>query len=168
MSDDLNFNGAATYLDATYSSFDAAQCYPLQTQANGCRPGSPASQNLTGTRVAQAPEWKFNLSGDYSPRLTDGLRGVAQFNWQYQSSIFYSPRDPETFQPAFHIVNLGLGVRDEDRRWEVVAFVNNVFDQQYFGSLVNTAGNFGNNIATQAILPRDFQRYGGVRLGLNF
>ena len=168
VSDDLNFNGAATYLDATYSSFDAAQCYPLQTQANGCRPGSPASQNLTGTRVAQAPEWKFNLSGDYSPRLTDGLRGVAQFNWQYQSSIFYSPRDPETFQPAFHIVNLGLGVRDEDRRWEVVAFVNNVFDQQYFGSLVNTAGNFGNNIATQAILPRDFQRYGGVRLGLNF
>ena len=59
-------------------------------------------------------------------------------------------------------------MRDEDRKWEVVAFVNNLFDKQYYPSLVNTAGNFGNNIATQAVLPRDFRRYGGIRLGLNF
>ena len=59
-------------------------------------------------------------------------------------------------------------MRDEDRRWEIVGFVNNVFDQQYYSSLVNTAGNFGNQIATQALLPRDFRRYGGVRVGLNF
>ncbi|WP_298813788.1 TonB-dependent receptor [uncultured Sphingomonas sp.] len=167
LSDDLNVNGAVTYLDATYKSFPVAQCYPLQTAAQGCT-GTPASQNLNGERVAQAPEWKFNVSGDYSPSLTTGLRGVAQFNWQYQSSLYFAPRDPQLFQPAFHIVNVGLGVRDEERRWELVAFVNNVFDQQYYGALVNTAGNFGNNIATQAVLPRDFKRYAGLRLGLNF
>jgi iron complex outermembrane receptor protein len=165
--DDLTLAGAVTYLDATYSSFPVAQCYPLQTAALGCT-GTPGRQDLTGTRAIQAPEWKFNISGDWSPRLGGTLRGVAQVNWQYQSSLFYQARDPQTFQPGFHIVNLGLGVRDEDRRWEVVGFVNNVFDQQYYGSLVNTAGNFGNNIATQAVLPRDFHRYGGVRLALNF
>ena len=63
---------------------------------------------------------------------------------------------------------MGIGIRDDKRRWELVGFINNVFDQQYYGALVNTAGNFGNNIATQAILPRDFRRYGGVRLGVNF
>ncbi|WP_308814559.1 TonB-dependent receptor [Sphingomonas sp. GV3] len=164
---DLSLNGAVTYLDATYTDFPVAQCYPLQTAALGCT-GTPARQNLTGTRAVQAPEWKFNISGDYSPSLGGHLRGVAQFNWQYQSSLFFQARDPETFQPAYHIVNVGLGVRDEDRRWEVVAFVNNVFDKQYYGSLVNTAGNFGGNIATQAVLPRDFRRYGGLRVGLNF
>ena len=165
--DDLNLNGAVTYLDATYTDFPVAQCFPLQTVAQGCT-GTPTRQNLTGTRAVQAPEWKFNVSGDYSPRLGGALRGVAQFNWQYQSSLYYAARDPQAFQPAFHIVNLGLGVREEDRRWELVAFVNNVFDQQYYGSLVNTAGNFGNNIATQAVLPRDFRRYGGIRASLNF
>lgn len=59
-------------------------------------------------------------------------------------------------------------MRDADHRWEVVGFVNNLFDQQYFASLVNTAGNFGNQQATQALLPRDFRRYGGVRLSVNF
>ncbi|SDA36819.1 TonB-dependent receptor [Sphingomonas sp. NFR15] len=167
LASDLTLGGSVTYLDAKYTSFPVAQCYPLQTAALGCT-GTPARQNLTGTRVPQAPEWKFNVNADYSPRLTDTLRGVAQVNWQYQSSLYYAARDPETFQPAFHIVNLGIGIRDEDRRWEVVGFVNNVFDQQYYSSLVNTAGNFGNQIATQALLPRDFRRYGGVRLALNF
>ena len=171
-SDDLNLAGAVTYLDAKYSSFDVAQCYPMQTAAAGCT-GSPGRQNLTGTGVVQAPTWKFNASADYSPSIGGNLRGLAQLNWQYQSSIYFQARDPETFQPAYSIVNLGLGVREEDRRWELVAFVNNLFDKQYYGSLVNTAGNFGGTTAnpayaTQAVLPRDFRRYGGVRLALNF
>ena len=166
-SDDFSVGGALTYLDAKYATFPVAQCYPLQTAALGCT-GTPGRQNLSGTRVTQAPEWKFTVNADYSPQLSETLRGVAQVNWQYQSSLFFAPRDPELFQDGYHIVNIGLGVRDEERRWEVVGFVNNLFDQQYFGALVNTAGNFGNNIATQAVLPRDFKRYGGVRVGLNF
>ncbi len=165
--EDLSLNGGLTYLDATYNQFDAAQCYPLQTAAQGCT-GSPGRQNLSGTTAIQAPKWKFNIGGEFAPALTPDLRGVVQGNWQYQSSIYFQPRDPETFQPAYSIVNVGLGVRQEDRNWEVVAFVNNLFDQQYYGSLVNTASNFGVNVATQAVLPRDFRRYGGVRLSLNF
>jgi iron complex outermembrane receptor protein len=172
VADDFTLNGSVAYLDAKYTSFPVAQCWPLQTAAQGClpstTPGAPASQNLTGARAVQAPKWKFSTSADYSPSLGGGLRGVAQANWQYQSSVYYVAEDPQTFQKAYSIVNLNLGVRDEDRRWEVVAFVNNVFDQQYYPSLVNTAGNFGNVIATQTVLPRDFRRYGGIRLGVNF
>jgi iron complex outermembrane receptor protein len=165
--EDMNLSGGVTYLDTKYTQFDAAQCYPLQTAAQGCT-GSPTRQNLTGTTAIQAPKWKFNMGAEYTPPITAEVRGVVQANWQYQSSVFFQPRDPETFQPAYSVVNVGLGVREADRRWELVAFVNNLFDKQYYGSLVNTAGNFGNNIATQAVLPRDFRRYGGVRLALNF
>ena len=167
LGNDLNVSGSVTYLDAKYTDFPVAQCYPLQTAALGCT-GTPTRQNLTGMRVAQAPEWKFTVNGDYSPSLGGNLRGIAQANWQYQSSVNYTVDDPQTFQRAFHIVNLGLGVRDADRRWEIVGFVNNVFDQRYFPSLVNSAGNFGSTVATQALLPRDFRRYGGVRLAVNF
>ncbi|MBN8816190.1 MAG: TonB-dependent receptor [Sphingomonas sp.] len=164
---DLNLAASVVYLDAKYTSFDVAQCYPLQTAAQGCT-GSPTRQNLTGARAVQAPKWKFSLAADYSPSLGGDLKGIVQANWQYQSSVYYVAEDPQTFQPAYGIVNAGLGVRDKDRKWEIVAFVNNVFDKQYYPSLVNTAGNFGNKIATQAILPRDFRRYAGVRLGVNF
>jgi iron complex outermembrane receptor protein len=166
---DLNLRGSFTYLDAKYTSFPVAQCYPLQTIATGCNTSvSPNFQNLTGTRAIQAPKWKFEIGGDFTPSITETLKAVVQANWQYQSSLFFTARDPETIQPAYSIVNIGLGVRAADRRWEVIGFVNNLLDKQYYGSLVNTAGNFGNQIATQAVLPRDFHRYGGVRLGFNF
>lgn len=165
--EDFNLTGSVAYLDAKYTSFAVAQCYPLQTAAQGCT-GSPARQNLTGARAVQAPKWKFSVGADYSPSLGGNLKGIAQANWQYQSSVYYVAEDPQTFQKAYSIVNAGLGVRDKDRKWEVVAFVNNLFDVQYYPALVNTAGNFGNKIATQALLPRDFRRYGGLRLGVNF
>jgi len=173
---DLTISGAVTYLDATYTSFPAAQCYPLQTQAQGCNPGKPAFQNLTGTRAIQAPEWKSNATIEYAPALTEKLTGVFQGSWQYQSSVYYVAHDPETFQPAFSIFNLSAGVRDHKRRWEATLFVNNVLDKQYFQSLVNTSSNFNvssaansaNAIATQAVLPRDFRRYAGIRFGLNY
>ncbi len=177
VSQDFNLTGSVAYLDARYTSYPRAQCWPLQTAAQGCIPAVPAAppvpaqpayQVLTGARAIQAPEWKFSIGADYSPSLGSGLNGILQANWQYQSSVYYVAEDPQTFQKAYSIVNANLGIRDKDRKWEAVLFVNNLFDVQYYPSLVNTAGNFGNKIATQAILPRDFRRYGGLRIGLNF
>jgi len=164
---DLDLSASVTFLDAKYTSFDVAQCYPLQTAAQGCT-GSPTRQNLTGARAVQAPKQKLSIAADYSHAISSGLMGFAQANYQYQSSVYYVAEDPQTFQGGYGIANIGLGVRDESGKWQVTAFVNNVFDKQYFPSLVNTAGNFGNKIATQVIIPRDYHRFGGVRLSLDF
>lgn len=166
---DLTFNGSLAYLDAKYTSYPRAQCYPLQVLATGCiTTASPAYQDMTGGRAVQAPKWKWSAGIEYSPAITDTLRAVAQVNAQHTSAVNFTLRDPETFQKGYTLANIGLGVRDADRKWEVTGFVNNVFDTQYYGSLVNTAGNWGGNVATQVVLPRDFRRYGGVRFGLNF
>ena len=166
--DDLNLLAAVTYLDAEYSEFEAAPCYPGQTVAQGCS-GSPGRQNLTGARSAQSPEWRLTANADYSPRITDDLRGVLQANWRYQSDINLGTlQDPQLAQDAFSIVNLAAGVRDEERRWEIVAFVNNVFDKQYFAARLNQNPFFSGATATLAFLPRDFRRYGGLRLSVNY
>ncbi|KAJ8137882.1 hypothetical protein OY671_008905, partial [Metschnikowia pulcherrima] len=141
-----------------------AQCYPLQTAATGCISGSPNYQNSTGARAVQAPKWKFASGTEYSPASTDTSRGVAQLNWQYQSSLYFVAEDPQTFQKAYSIVNIASCSRAEDRRWESTGFINNSFDKQYYGSSVNTASNFGTVSATQAVSPRDYRRYGGVRV----
>ena len=117
---------------------------------------------------AAGPGVEGQLVGGIHPPLTDTLDGFAQVAGEYQSSLYYVAADPQTFQPGFAIFDLHLGVRSHDKRWDVTAFVNNLFDQQYYASLVNTAGNFAGRMATQAVLPRDFRRYAGVRFGVNF
>lgn len=166
-SSDFSFNGSVALLDAKYLSFPVAQCYPGQTAAQGCT-GSPTRQNLTGQRAVQSPVFKFAFNAEYSPKINDTMRAFGQVNVQHTSGLYYVAEDPQTFQPAYTIVNLGLGVRADDRSWEVAAFVNNLFDQQYYPSLINSNGSWGGAQTTQAVLPRDFHRYGGVRASVSF
>jgi iron complex outermembrane receptor protein len=176
--DDLNISGGITYVDAIIRSFPFAQCYPAQSLALGCiagvvatptTPAVPAHQDLAGFRPAQAPEWKLSISGEYTPALTSSLNGVFQAAYNYQSSFnFGINNDPETVQDAYGILNVSLGVRGHDRQWELIGFVNNLFDKQYFFNMNNSYGNQGNHQAIQSNLPRDFRRYGGVRATLNF
>ena len=167
-SNDLNFSGGVTYTDAEILSFPLAQCYPGQTAGQGCT-GTPARQNLAGFRPAQAPEWKLSLNGEYTPTLTSSLQGVLQIAYTYQSQFnFGINSDPETIQDAYGIANLSLGVRDNDGRWEVAGFVNNLFDKLYFFNVNDSYGNQGSAQAVQSNLPRDMRRYGGVRASFNF
>jgi iron complex outermembrane receptor protein len=77
-------------------------------------------------------------------------------------------QDPQTAIDAYTIVNLSAGVRDSAGRWQVLGYVNNLFNEHYFSNLTNSFGNFGNNLATQSYLPRDFKRYYGLRASYDF
>jgi iron complex outermembrane receptor protein len=173
--DHLSLGGSLAYVDARIKSFPVAQCYPGQTLALGCVPanaatGAPAFQNLAGARPAQAPVWKASANVDYTHPIGNGpLEATANAAFSYQSAINYSlSQDPATVQGAYGILNLSLGVRSQDRRWEVMGFVNNVTDKQYAANLGNAYGTFGNQLAVTALLPRDFRRYFGVRSSFQF
>jgi iron complex outermembrane receptor protein len=165
---DLNFTGGVTYDDAKIVSYPTAQCYPNQTAAQGCV-GTPASQNLAGYRPPQAPKWRASVSGEYTPSLTQALDGVLQASYSYQSGINFSiNQDPQTYQGGYGIANLSIGIRAPDKKWEAVAFVNNLFDKHYFSNMNNDTGNHNNQLATLGYLARDYNRYGGVRVSYNF
>lgn len=169
LNDDWRIGASAAYIDAEITNFPVAQCYPLQTAAQGCT-GSPARQNLAGKTPAQAPKWKLSADFNYTHQLGDGpYQAIALGAYSYQSKVNYSlNQDPQTVQKAFSILNLSAGFRDTARHYEVMAFVNNVFNQHYYANIFDQAGTYNNQLATQVILPRDFKRYAGVRAAYSF
>jgi iron complex outermembrane receptor protein len=163
----FSVGASGTYLDAVITSFPGAACYPLQTVAQGCV-GNPAHQDLSGTRPQQAPEWKLTANYDYWHSLGSRLDLVSQGAVTYQSEVNYQlARDPSTVQPGYTIANISLGVRGHDRKWQLVGFVNNLFDKHYRYLLNNASAAYGAT-AIQGYVPRDFRRYGGVRLSASF
>lgn len=165
-STNLTINASAAYVDAQIKEFAGAPCYSGQTAAQGCV-GSPASQDLSGTELRQAPEWKFNVSYDLKvPMRSGGMNLLSQGAISYQSEIVPLDRNPKTIQPGYAMVNLAIGVGSDDG-WKVMAFVNNLFDQHYRYLINDVSSRYGTT-AIQGYVPRDFYRYGGIRASYSF
>jgi iron complex outermembrane receptor protein len=135
--------------------------------------GSPAFQDLAGATLPNAPRNKVNAGLDY----THGLPAVpvdADLNvtsvWQ-SAENFAVTKDPGTLQPAYNITNLSLTLTPQrDKRFNVTLFCNNLLDKHYAANKGNVRGNYSFSPAGTAYtqqLPRDFDRFYGIRIGFS-
>ena len=167
----LLLEASAAWVDARIRSFPNAFCYPGQTLAEGCRPlGNSSVQDLAGKRLANAPKLKLALGATYNfPFAETGYSGVANLNYQYQSDVnFDLGNNPLTVQEAYGVLNASIGVSDPSHQLKVTLFVNNLFDKAY-SSFIGDNYNFygGAHVLTQ-LLPRNSQRYVGLRVRYEF
>ena len=94
---------------------------------------------------------------------------MARAAYTYQSAVNYAlTQDPQTVQGAYGILNLSVGFKDTSKNYEVSLFVNNALNQHYDASLANSQSTYGNQQALQAIIPRDFKAYGGIRMTAHY
>jgi len=163
----LTINGSLTYLDAKFKEFAGAACYVNQTAAQGCV-GTPPRQDLSGKAMLISPKWKLAGNIDYAQPLGQGpLELVAQGAVTWQSKVVPLDQNPRTIQPEYAMVNIALGLRSADKSWQVMGFINNLFDQHY-RYLINDVSNRYGTTAIQGYVPRDFHRYGGIRLSYSY
>ena len=125
---------------------------------------------MAGKRPAQSPKFKLSADVNYTHPLSGTpfqVLGLASYS--YQSQVNYAlSQDPQTIQKAYGILNLSAGIRNQDKHYEVVAFINNVFDEHYYSNIFDQAGTYNNQLAVQVILPRDFKRFAGIRASYSF
>ncbi len=133
--DAVRISVAAAYLDAKYTSYPSGPCRFDNPQffVAGC------TQNRTGDRVQNAPEWTGNISIDVDQPISERLRLLANWTTSYQSTINYQDAlSPLEEQPSFSKTDLRVGLADADRRWEVALLVRNLFDIRTSGLIFQT------------------------------
>lgn len=176
---ELTMNWAATanlLLEAGLAWTDAEirdltnDCYPGQTFEQGCNvPSADGSfvQELDGTPTPNVPEWKYTLAANYDLPLKnmpfDGY-GRLSYVWQDESQSGLK-QDPLTRQEDYGILNLVLGITDNEGRFDVSLFGRNITDE--FFSIQR-----GEITALQAgyfqFTSRNAQAYWGVKANLYF
>lgn len=158
------------YTDAYAVDYPIGQCYSGQVIPVTCT-GSPAYQNLDGAVLPNAPKNKVTLALDFRHGIP-GLGLDAELNastfWQ-SSENFSINRDPGTVQPPYGITNLDLGLTsDRVPNLTVHFFCNNLLDRNYAANLSNVKANYTFPVAGETAysheLPRDYDRYYGVRI----
>ena len=155
-------NMGFAYTDATYDEYRGAQCYPGQSEAQGCVGGV---QDLSGQQIANAPKRKFTLQTRYDLASTGSMVPYVGASYRRQSD---SPSDlngdPRTNRPGYGILNLNAGVVAADGKWQLEVFVKNATDRFYN----DRVGWFGFQASGIAYNARDAWRYMGVQGSIQF
>ena len=169
----LTLTLSAAWIDATIEDYKGAQCYPGQTEEQGCEELIPGTrvQDLSGKDLNNSPDWKFALGAQYDVPLAslpfDGFM-TASYTWQDEVNFSLS-NNPATVHDSYGVANLSLGITERNNnRYSVTVFVNNVFDEEYAAGIADVSPIYGGAKTLMHILPRSAERYAGVRVRLGF
>jgi|TARA_B110000503_G_scaffold79205_1_gene121701 iron complex outermembrane receptor protein len=128
--DDWTMTGGFAYTDATIDDFPKGNCGGGQKARGECPDGF---QDLSGGTLPYTPEWKVNLSTDYTIRLQDlPFDVVLGTNIRWQDAVLYElSQDKNATQDAFTIVDIRATLLGKSDGYRVTAFVKNLFDESY-------------------------------------
>jgi len=119
--DGLELFGSIGYVDAKYTEFG----------------------DNTGNQLANSPEWQWNIGGQYTWSITDGLDMFARADVFYQDDRFLGANnDPFFVFTETTLVNLRLGVESATGRWSVTAWGRNVFDDEAIAQIFGGSSFF--------------------------
>ncbi|TBV01206.1 TonB-dependent receptor [Pseudomonas dryadis] len=133
--------------DARYRSFDNAPCAPESGQW---------SCDLAGKRLFNAPRWSTTAGLDYRRPLEHGLELFAALDHSWRSGYYGAlERGAGSYQSAYGVSDLRLGMGRADQRWVVELWARNLFDQRYASAVYATLGS-----GDYAVLPGDARTLG--------
>jgi outer membrane receptor protein involved in Fe transport len=126
--DDLYFTGAATWAHSYYGHDVPTPGFPT---------GAPTI--LAGQTLTQAPRLTLNGSANYEVPVTDGWTALFSLNANYRSKYNTgSDLNANKVQEAFTLVNGQIGIRSDDKMWEVTLWGRNIFNKHYNVVAFNT------------------------------
>ena len=167
----LLLEASVAWVDATIKKFPNTNCYPGQGAAEGCVliDGVPL-QDLSGKRLSNAPRTKLNLGATYNfPIGESGYSGIANVNGQYQSSVNYDlAANPLADQKGYGTVNGSIAFFNPSQNVKLTFYVNNLFDKSYASFVGDNYNVFNNVHVLTQTLPRNSDRYFGVRMKYDF
>lgn len=135
----LTLNGSIVYTDAYYRDFVTA-CYSGQPTGpsgrNVCRPDR--STDASGNRLANSSTWTYSLAGNYETNLSGDLDGFVQANWYHRSSTnFTATGNPDNHLGGYGLLGGSVGIRSDDRKWELSLFGRNILDKRFPSLITN-------------------------------
>jgi len=125
----LTFYGSGIYNDAKILSYPNSPC-PIEYRS------LQTVCDLSGKRLPGTSKWSLSAGADVSIPVVLGLGETAAYagvDYSYRSSFFNSNNDSiYSIIRAYSIVNARLGIRADNRVWDLSVWARNLFDEHYY------------------------------------
>jgi iron complex outermembrane receptor protein len=135
----LNLNGA----------YNKAE-YETQWMVQVPEVSNTAYFDAKGQQLANVPKTTVNYGLNYQAPLA-GFLGRVTLSNSYRSSVYLNDNHAQnTFQKAYTVTNLGIGLGSLNRSWEASLLVRNLFDTEYNTSASTWSGPTGSSSSANA------------------
>jgi iron complex outermembrane receptor protein len=164
----LSFGLNGAYVNARYTDFNNAACYPTQPTlpvGSALQPGFCVGgvQTLDGFPLAQSPKWSFNATSRYETRIGNAWRGFISGAYSYRSRTYYEAnRNPGEVQDPYGFFNLTVGTGPADEKITLSFYARNLFNVNFVSRVRQNFNSFYQLPAFEA------QRRFGVQLVARF
>ncbi len=136
----LSFGFSGAYLDATYDDYPGGPC--LWNAPPTC---TPATNNLAGSTLVRAPNWKGSGYVQLDAPLGGGLAISARGSADHTSrSYLQGDLNPLNSMDPYTRFDGRIAIRDEGRRWELALVGRNLSNKVIITQAFNTP-LLGNN-----------------------
>jgi iron complex outermembrane receptor protein len=120
VTDKFRVNATASYLDAKFEDY-------LNTDES--RPAK-GLQDLSGNTLPNAPEWKFNIGGDYTADLPSGAELTFRANYYWQDKVFFNAfNEAQESQGAVGRIDAEIGYLSPGAEWRLALFGRNLTNE---------------------------------------
>ena len=128
---------------------------------DGNNDGTPDTQDVSGNQTTNTPEWSYNLNAAVSfpvDGLSASFYGNLNYSWR-DDKQYNLNQDDLLIQDSYGILDITLGLRDKDGRYDVYLYGKNVTDEYFFNYAVGFS-NFFDRVTTMSL--RNAQAYYGI------
>lgn len=120
------FKQGIGYLDAEYKDTDRI----ISTY------GGPIP--LEGKTPVNSPKLTYNGLAQYRWPFSNGMKGMASLDYRWVDKRYLEATDqPFDRADSYWLANVRAGITSADNKWEVAAYVTNVFDKEYITYINN-------------------------------
>lgn len=93
-------------------------------------------KDLSGETLYNAPRWSTTAGADYSFPLSYGVAPYAGLDYSYRSGYWATVEHGSgSYVDSYSLVNARLGLRENDRMWDVSLWVRNLLDEDYLAAV---------------------------------
>jgi len=153
LTDNFKVDFNATYLDATFTSFDSVN------------PLTNLSEDLTGNQLPGAAEKAAGLGLEYSLPLSGGGTLTARADGAYTSDVYFSEfNDNFQKQDSFTKINATIRYDAPDDKWFVSVWGKNITDEYIVSNMTLSVALWGYPVFGAVDPPATY----GLTTGMNF
>lgn len=129
----FELHGSLNYNDAFYDVYPDAPCYAGQTIAEGCFTVVPRpTQDVTGKKLANAPEWTGSLGASYETPVGSNLKLNISADGRFKSSYIVTPfANPYARQDGYQVLDAQIRLSTEDDRYQAALIGRNLTNTFY-------------------------------------